>query len=128
MNNPSSDVSSSVRVVPTTISPSSNIVVDPFQTPDLFASRSDTDRTAANNIWFQSINNEHLSTTVDPFLPKPKSTESLPIVTSPRIKKAAPKANANLKSLISFPIFIDKLPSFLQIHKKRHQLLIHGED
>ncbi len=69
---------------------------------DPFASQSDIGSTTANNDWFQPTNNENTPTTVDPFLSKTEPTDNLPAVASPRIKKAAPKANPNIKGLILF--------------------------
>ncbi len=99
-NDLSSDPSSPLPVVPTAATSSSppTIDVDPFQTVDPFASQSDIGTTTANTNWFQPPNNENTPTTVDPFLAKPEPTENLPVVASPRAKKAAPKANPNLKS------------------------------
>jgi len=87
--------------------------VDPFQTVDPFASQSDIGSTTENNNWFQPSTNDETSTTVDPFLPKIAPIESLPVVASPKIKKAAPKVNPNLKGLIifSFVFYIYKLVS-----------------
>jgi hypothetical protein len=100
LNNQSSDLSSSLPVVPTaaTSSSSPTIDVDPFQTVDPFASQSDIGATTANTDWFQPSNNENTPTAVDPFLSKTEPTENLPVTASPRAKKAAPKANPNLKS------------------------------
>jgi hypothetical protein len=70
--------------------------VDPFQTVDPFASQSDIGSTTANNDWFQPANNDDTSTTVDPFVPKIESTGNLPVIASPKIKKAAPKVHKGL--------------------------------
>ncbi|CAF4343732.1 unnamed protein product [Rotaria sp. Silwood2] len=97
LNNQSSDLSSSLSVIPPTTSPPPTVDVDPFQTVDPFASHADISSTTANNDWFQPSKDNHTSTVADPFLPKNEPTESLPPIASPRIKKAAPKANPNNK-------------------------------
>ena len=116
LNNQTSDPSSSssLPVVPAadvaaaavTSSSSPTIDVDPFQTVDPFAAQSDIGATTANTDWFQpSDNNQHIPTAVDPFLSKTESTETPPVTASPKLKKAAPKANPNLKSCFIFQPF-----------------------
>ncbi|CAF1464097.1 unnamed protein product [Adineta steineri] len=125
INNQPSHLYPSLPVEPTTTSPPPSLPptvdVDPFQTVDPFASQPDIDSTTANNDWFQPSTDITNSTTVDPFLPKPEPTditnsaavdpflpkpeptENIPVVVaaaaSPRMKKAAPKANPNLKDV-----------------------------
>ncbi len=66
-----------------------------------FAFQSDIGSTTANIDWFQPSNNENMLTTIDLFRPKIEPTENLTSVApSPRVKKAAPKANSNIKGLI----------------------------
>lgn len=65
---------------------------------DPFASQSDVGSTTANADWFQPPTNETTLAVVDPFVPTTEPTESLPAVASPRMKKAAPKANPNIKT------------------------------
>ena len=108
-------------------SSSPTVNVDPFQIVDPFASQSDVGSTTANNDWFQPPNNENTTATetvdpfvsqpteqklypvlptnteetVDPVQPKPtEPTENIQAVASPRTKKAAPKANPNIKGLL----------------------------
>ncbi|CAF3513299.1 unnamed protein product [Rotaria sp. Silwood1] len=107
LNNQSSDVSSSLSFIPTTTSLPLTVDVDPFQTVDPFASHSDISVTTANNDWFQPSKDNQSSTIVDPFLPKSEPTETLPVIASPRIKKAAPKANPNNKITSKTPSNID---------------------
>ncbi|CAF2190332.1 unnamed protein product [Rotaria magnacalcarata] len=103
INEQSTDVSSSLFVAPTTTSPLPTIDVDPFQTVDPFASHSDVVMTTAANDWFQPTKEDQNTITVDPFLPKVEPTESVPAIASPRIKKAAPKANPNNKTTPKSP-------------------------
>ena len=100
INNQSSDDASSSSLPATSSSPT--IEADPFQTVDPFASQSDINATTANANWFQPANSPTPTATVDPFLPKTEPTETQPATASPRIKKAAPKANPNLKSRLIF--------------------------
>lgn len=98
-NKPSDDVSSpSLPVVAATSSTSPTIEADPFQTVDPFASQSDMNATTDNANWFQPTNTPTPATTVDPFIPKTESIETPPVTASPKVKKAAPKANPNIKS------------------------------
>jgi hypothetical protein len=119
LNNQSSDLSSSLPVAPTATSssPTTTVDVDPFQTVDPFASQSDIGSTTSNTDWFQPSNNQTTSTTVDPFLPKTEPTESLPLVASPRMKKAAPKANRDLKGLIIFQSLLTNIFLFYRYIK-----------
>ncbi|CAF3610041.1 unnamed protein product [Rotaria socialis] len=98
INKQSTDVSSSLFVAPTTTSPLPTIDVDPFQTVDPFASHSDVVTTTAANDWFQPSKEGQNTITVDPFLAKVEQTENVPTIASPKIKKAAPKANPNNKT------------------------------
>ena len=107
-NQPSEDASSSSLPVDAatvaTSSASPTIEADPFQTVDPFASQSDTNATTTtttttdNANWFQPTNNPPPAATVDPFLPKIEPVEPPPVTASPKVKKAAPRANPNLKS------------------------------
>ncbi|CAF0815781.1 unnamed protein product [Rotaria sordida] len=107
LNNQPSDVSSSLAAIPTTTSPTPAVEVDPFQTVDPFASHADISSTTENNDWFQPSRDNPSSPIVDPFLPKTEPTESLPSVASPRIKKAAPKANPYNKIAPKIPSNVD---------------------
>ena len=80
--------------------PSSSTDVDPFQTVDPFASQSDLGSASENSGWFQPSGSVAVSAAVDPFVPKVESVETIPVVASPKVKKAAPKANPSLKGLI----------------------------
>jgi hypothetical protein len=92
-NNQPSHLYPSLPVVPTSASPppDATVHIDPFQTVDPFASQSDIGSTTANKDWFQPTNNDNTTTTADPFVPKPEPPQDLPVVASPKLKKAAPK-------------------------------------
>lgn len=100
-NQSSDDAPSSLPVATSSSSPT--VEADPFQTVDPFASQSDMNATTTNANWFQAANDPAPAVTVDPFVPKIEPTETPPAaIASPKIKKAAPKANPNLKSQLIF--------------------------
>lgn len=80
--------------------PPSSTDVDPFETVDPFASHSDVGSAAENSGWFQPSTSDAVPAAVDPFVPKFEPVETAPVVASPKVKKAAPKANPSLKGLI----------------------------
>jgi hypothetical protein len=100
-----SDAFSSVGPDPSvTTSPIPTVDVDPFQTVDPFACQSYIESTATNSDWFQPEEQKDASTTADPFLPQTEPSVSISTIASPKIKKAAPKVQANPKgsNVLSF--------------------------
>ena len=75
--------------------------VDPFQTVDPFACQPDLSAHTNNHDWFQPIQQQdNQPNEPDPFLPKPESTITTPaVVASPKVKKAAPKAQSSVKQV-----------------------------
>ena len=84
---------------PVETSPTLAVAVDPFQTVDPFATQTDLSSLTANTDWFPVNQQGSSSDAVDPFLPRkePEPLHLVAAVASPKVKRAAPKANVPLK-------------------------------